>query len=77
LERLVRAPRSYSTSIGSLNFCGPVIEKDGKVYPRAYGSNRIIAGGTAADDAWLNVETVTRFELAVTRADDEPPFSNE
>jgi hypothetical protein len=75
LERLVRAPRGYSTSIGSLNFCGPVIEKGGKVYPRAYGSNRIIAGGAAADDAWLNVETVTRFERAV--AHDEPLISNE
>ena len=72
LERLARAPRSYSTSIGSLNFCGPVIEKDGKVYPRVYGSNRVIAGGAAVDDAWLNVETVTRFERAATRADDEP-----
>jgi hypothetical protein len=74
LERLARAPRSYSTSIRSLNFCGPVIEKDGKVYPRAYGSNRIVAGGAAADDNWLSVETVTRFERAVTRADDIKPL---
>ena len=76
LERLVRTPRSYSTSLGSLNFCGPVIEKDGKVYPRVYGSNRIIAGGASVDDAWLNVETVTRFDRAITRADDESIFFN-
>jgi hypothetical protein len=74
LIHLVRAPRGYSASIGSLNFCGPVVEKDGKVYPRVYGSNRIIAGGAAVDDAWLSIETVTRFERAVTRADDEPFF---
>ena len=61
-------------STSSLNFCGPVIEKDGKVYPRVYGSNRIVAGGAAVDDAWLNVETATRLERAVTRADDEPLF---
>jgi hypothetical protein len=74
LIHLVRAPRGYSTSIGSPNFAGPVIEKAGKIYPRAYGSNRITAGGAAADDAWLNGETVTRFERAATRADDEPLF---
>jgi hypothetical protein len=75
LIHLIRAPRgAFSANINSLNFAGPVIEKDGKVYPRTYGSNRIIAGGAAADDAWLNVETVTRFERAVTRADDEPLF---
>ena len=74
LKRLVRTPRSYSTSLGSLNFCGPVIEKDGKVYPRVYGSNRIIAGGASVDDAWLNVETVTRFDRATTRADDDNPL---
>ena len=74
LERFARAPRSYSTSVRSLNFCGPVIEKDGKVWPRAYGSNRIITGGAAVDGDWLNVETVTRFERAVTRAEDELLF---
>ena len=74
LIHLVRAPRGYSTSIGSPNFAGPVIEKDGKIWPRACGSSRIIAGGAAVDDAWLSVETVTRFERAVTRADDEPLF---
>jgi hypothetical protein len=77
LIHLVRVPRGYSTSIGSLNFCGPVVEKDGRVYPRVYSSNRIIAGGAAVDDAWLSVETATRFERAVTRADDEPLLTNQ
>ena len=56
-----------------MNLCGPVIEKDGKLWPRAYGSNRIISGGTAVDNNWI--DAVTKLDRMGNRADDEPPFS--
>jgi hypothetical protein len=56
---LVPAPRKYSANVSSPHFCGPVIEVNGRIRPRAYINVDAVFNDTAA-----------RFERALTRAED-------
>jgi hypothetical protein len=63
---LVPAPRKYSANVSSAHFCGPAIEVKGRLRPRGY----------IDVDAVFN-DTATRFERALTRAEETLFLSTE